>query len=297
MNYVLVVDDSPLDRKLIGHVVQKQTGYQVQYATNGLEAIEILEARLPLAVLTDLQMPEMDGLALVQAIRKRFPAVPVILMTQHGSEDIAFRALEYGATDYVPKLMLTKKLREAISGVVAIAGAMPTYRLLPYLEQVDLRYVLDSDPDLVLPLANQLRQSAADVGLVDEAEGIRLARALAEAVRNAMLHGNLELPSDVLQGAELSAAVAARRQQSPFAQRRVHLASVCRRDHAQFTIRDEGPGFDAAQTLAQESGSAQILEGPGRGLVLMRAFTDEMRYNAAGNEVTLVKVRRETPPV
>ena len=75
MNYVLVVDDSAVDRKVIGHVVEFQTGYGVKYAANGLEALEEIEALLPLAVVTDLNMPEMDGMQLVEEIRKRFSTV------------------------------------------------------------------------------------------------------------------------------------------------------------------------------------------------------------------------------
>ena len=71
----------------------RHTKYHVEYASNGIEAIELLETRLPLAVVTDLQMPEMDGMQLVETMHRQFPTVPVILMTSRGSEEIALQAL------------------------------------------------------------------------------------------------------------------------------------------------------------------------------------------------------------
>jgi len=103
MNHLLVVDDSLVDCRLVGGLLERHTKYHVEYAYNGFEALELLEARLPLAVVTDLQMPEMDGMQLVETIRRQFPTVPVILMTAHGSEEIALEALMLGAADYIPK--------------------------------------------------------------------------------------------------------------------------------------------------------------------------------------------------
>src|SRR5262245_9048764 len=82
---VLVVDDSAMDRHLAGAIVQKMGGWQPLFAANGAEALAMLEAQRPDVVLTDMLMPEMDGLQLVQAIRAKYPLVPVILMTAHGS--------------------------------------------------------------------------------------------------------------------------------------------------------------------------------------------------------------------
>src|SRR5436853_4700871 len=92
----LVVDDSPMDRLLAGSLLQNLGGWTVLTATNGVEALELLKSETPDIVLTDLQMPEMDGLQLVQAVRSTYPMVPVILMTSHGSEDIAIQALKSG---------------------------------------------------------------------------------------------------------------------------------------------------------------------------------------------------------
>ena len=63
---------------------------------------------MPALVLTDLIMPEMNGLELVKAIREHHPFVPVILMTSKGNEEIAVQALQGGAASYVPKSQLAE---------------------------------------------------------------------------------------------------------------------------------------------------------------------------------------------
>src|SRR5260370_13973558 len=101
MATILVVDDSAVDRSRVEKLLVKE-GYQVQSAPGGREALEILKREPPDLVLTDMQMPEIDGLQLVQEIRSKYPAIPVILMTAHGSEEIAVEALQKGAASYVP---------------------------------------------------------------------------------------------------------------------------------------------------------------------------------------------------
>src|SRR5687768_17320524 len=101
MAVVLVVDDSPVDRTRAGGLLKKRPGLIPVYASNGREALALIAEKAPDIVVSDLQMPEMDGLELVEAIRRQFAALPVILMTAHGSEETAVQALQKGAASYV----------------------------------------------------------------------------------------------------------------------------------------------------------------------------------------------------
>ena len=100
---ILVVDDSLVERVLVEGLLRKDPTYQVQLAANGRVALEVLEKESPDLVVTDLVMPEMDGLELVRTMRNRYPTIPVILMTAYGDESTAVEALESGAASYVPK--------------------------------------------------------------------------------------------------------------------------------------------------------------------------------------------------
>ena len=97
MTTVLVVDDSATDRRLAGGLLKKNSSFNVVYATDGHQALKQLELHLPDVVLTDLQMPEMNGLELVNVVNEEYPLIPVVLMTAQGSEEIAVQALQQGA--------------------------------------------------------------------------------------------------------------------------------------------------------------------------------------------------------
>src|ERR1043166_1117746 len=83
MARLLVVEDSPSQARLIQALLES-ANHEVRVATNGVEGLDTADSFLPQVVLTDLQMPEMNGLELVEAMRRKQPAIPVILMTAFG---------------------------------------------------------------------------------------------------------------------------------------------------------------------------------------------------------------------
>jgi CheY-like chemotaxis protein/anti-sigma regulatory factor (Ser/Thr protein kinase) len=300
MSHILVVDDSPVDRALVGQLLELETDYHVEYASDGSEALEHLEAKLPVAVLADLQMPVMDGMQLVKVMHKQYPNVPVILMTAFGSEDIALEALLVGAADYVPKSRLTSDLVEAIKSVLALTVSdRPHKRLAQCMLREEIQYELDNDLLLIPPLVEQLQNIALDMGLIDPACQRRFARSITEALRNAIYHGNLELPFDHIRPMDRNAAasqrfLAERLQRDPYGKRRVHVLAQFTRQEVSITVRDEGPGFDFSKLPDVQVVPSLLCEGEGRGLVLMRMFMDEVRIKPPGNEITLVKRARDT---
>jgi CheY-like chemotaxis protein len=154
---VLIVDDSAMDRHLAGAIVQKCEGWQPLFASHGKEALEILRQHTPDVVLTDLLMPEMDGLELVRAIRVQFPLVPVILMTAHGSEDLAIQALRNGAASYVPKKSLARDLAETLDGVLAASQSNRREQLiLDCVIHQETHYRLNNDIAMIAPLVGHL---------------------------------------------------------------------------------------------------------------------------------------------
>ncbi len=294
MSHVLVVDDSELDRRLAGALLESGTGRFVRYASDGLEALEQMEASLPVLVVSDLNMPNLDGMRLVESIRRRFPHVPTIVMTAHGSERIAVQALLAGAADFVPKLKMAAELLPAARSVLEIAaGDRFGQRASDCLQYQELRYELENDLVLAASVVEQFRQIAGLLSLIDPAESIRLAKALMEAMANAVYHGNLELSfEDAALGAASEVAVR-RRNDPPHRDRRLHVRATFSRQEAAFTIRDEGPGFDVARHLPDVTAEpSRLNELAGRGLVLIRLFMDDVRFNATGSEIHMVKRAR-----
>src|SRR5262245_20290779 len=118
---ILVVDDSPADRRLAGAIIDEGLECDVAFAEDGISALAALGRTPVRIVLTDLAMPGMSGLELVEAIRNHHPGVPVVLMTAYGNEDVAIEALRKGATSYVPKRTLDRDLVETLEQVLAAA--------------------------------------------------------------------------------------------------------------------------------------------------------------------------------
>jgi CheY-like chemotaxis protein len=293
MPVVLVVDDSAVDRRRAEKLLEREETLSVQSAANGREALELLEKSVPDLVLTDMQMPEMDGLQLVEEIRERFPSLPVILMTAHGSEELAVRALQKGAASYVPKRNLAQDLPGTVADLLAISSTTRDQRrLLECLSMTESTFVLDNDVSLIPSLIGHLEANLKRMRICDENGLIRVAVALRETLINAIHHGNLEVSSQLREDDEKGyyRLVDERRQQEPYQDRRVHVFARETHHEAVYVIRDEGPGFDP-KTLPDPTDPANLEKASGRGLLLVRTFMDEVRHNKTGNEVTLTKRR------
>ena len=288
----LVVDDSKVDRLMIGGLLEKDGEIEVAYASDGKEALAKIEESQPDLVITDLVMPELDGLELVGEIRKRFPLVPVILCTSKGSEQTAVEALQRGAASYVPKRLLASDLRETVDQVLS-SSAQQRCRseVMESMVRSDITFEIKNDRRLFSPLISYLQECLANLGALDEAERTRIGVALEEALVNAAEHGNLELDS-ALRSSDRRAYVELadqRRACEPYCDRRVYVEAHLSRSEARFVVRDEGSGFDPG-TLPDPRDPENLLKVSGRGVLIMRTFMDDVRFNPDGNEVTLVKL-------
>ena len=288
---VLVVDDTRIDRLLAGRVVERCPGLRVVYASNGAEAIAVIEQGAPNIVLTDLKMPVMDGLALVSEIRERHPLIPVVLMTAHGSEEIAIQALRLGAANYIPKKTLARDLMGTLRQILSVAAVdRSRQRVLGGLARSEAEFCLENDSSLIPPLIAMLQEDPLGMDLWDETTRMRVSIALEEALLNALYHGNLEVSSELRQESETAFYQLAqhRRGSEPFRKRRIHVRASHLRSVATYVIRDEGPGFDVS-ILDRPIDAEALLLPSGRGLLLIRTFMDLVAFNAAGNEITMVK--------
>jgi len=302
MTTVLVVDDSAIDRRLVGGLLSKTSDWKIDYAADGAEALERAKSDLPDLIVTDLHMPRMDGLELVRAMRKSHPEVPVILMTAYGSEAFAVEALEQGAASYVPKSQLADKLCETVTEILSRASADRSYEeLLSRLDRSKFTFFVElgNDASLIDPLVNLVQQTAARARLCDSSGQLRLGVALREALLNALLHGNLEISLERMEDARDQLL---RQRDLPISpdspdqdavrDRRIFVNVHISTEEARIVIRDEGPGFDVSAVPSSWQPGGLEQEGA-RSLSLIRAFMDEVSYSTAGNEVTLVKRREE----
>ena len=112
---VLSVDDHPLFREGVASLVAAQDDLKlVAEASNGQEAVERFRAHRPDVTLMDLQMPEMNGVEAMIAIRAQFPSARIIVLTTYAGDAQVLRALEAGAQAYLLKSVLRKELPDTI---------------------------------------------------------------------------------------------------------------------------------------------------------------------------------------
>jgi len=124
---VLAVDDHPLLREGIAAVIQGEPDMQlVAEATNGQEAIESFRRYRPDVTLMDIQMPGMNGIEAITAIRSEFPSARFIVLTTYQEDVQALRALKAGASGYLLKNMLRKDLLDTIRAVDAGKRRVPS---------------------------------------------------------------------------------------------------------------------------------------------------------------------------
>ena len=102
--HVLVVDDDPALLEALPQALRlRMSGVMVDTADSAAAALERITARDYDAIVTDIKMPGMDGLALLAEIRARRPDTPTLMITGHGEYDLAVRALRGGAYDFIQK--------------------------------------------------------------------------------------------------------------------------------------------------------------------------------------------------
>jgi DNA-binding NarL/FixJ family response regulator len=130
---ILTVDDHALVRKGIAAILTSQADMSlVAEASNGHEAVEQFRSQRPDITLMDLQMPEMNGLDAMIAIRAEFPDARVIILTTYTGDVQVLRAMKVGARGYLLKTLLDKELLETIRAVHAgkkVLSADASYEL------------------------------------------------------------------------------------------------------------------------------------------------------------------------
>ena len=126
---VLIVDDSAAIRKILQRVL-RQTDLnlgEIKEAGDGAEAVEILKDRTFGLILSDINMPQMDGLQLLARIKEmdHLKNVPVIMITTEGGQGKVMEAVQLGATGYVRKPFTADQIKEKLAGVLSLCRREP----------------------------------------------------------------------------------------------------------------------------------------------------------------------------
>ena len=295
MARVLLVEDSETQAAQISMLLESAS-HDVQHVENGKLGLRALEEDMLDIVVTDLEMPEMNGLQLVEVMQKDFAHIPAILITSQASQDLATKAMHRGAASYVPKEQMNALLNDTIKDVLGVLRGDGSYaKLLATLSKNAYVFDLPNDGALISPLVNLIMQVVAGLETLGGTDLVRFGVAIEQAVLNAMYRGNLELtkreaPSAraVIDNPDSYPKYQSRIEKSPYKDRKVHVEALATKKGVKVVIRDEGKGFDT-RIAPRGADSASMGSGMVRGLVLMSSFVDKVVFNEKGNEVTLIK--------
>lgn len=217
--HILVVDDSAQMRDFMANAILRDEGYRIDLARSGAEGLAAALAKTPDLIITDLSMPEMDGLQMLQALREHGSTVPAILMTAEGSEDLAVQALRVGVMDYFVKPFDPAAMVEAVARVLqasrigAVRTGVPDQRRLQALNTLvavgkSITSLLDLEQVLARVVEASVYLTRAEEGvlmLVDPESGelyVRAEKNLSDGLQSMRLPVQDSLAGQVIQSGE-----------------------------------------------------------------------------------------------
>jgi two-component system chemotaxis response regulator CheY len=120
---VLIVEDSPTMRQLIAFALKRIRGVRIVEANDGVDGLKKLSAERFDLILTDINMPIMDGLKLVSLVRNdgNYKNIPIVVITTEGAQEDRERALALGANDYITKPIQPTKILDVAKNLLKIA--------------------------------------------------------------------------------------------------------------------------------------------------------------------------------
>ena len=135
INRILIVDDERNMRLVLSAMLKKE-GYEVETASDGMEALKALRQRDIAVVVTDLKMPGLDGMGLLERVIHDYPSTPVIVITAYGTIATAVDALKKGAFDYITKPFEQDELKGVIHKAIK-TRALNEEEIIPAPEEID----------------------------------------------------------------------------------------------------------------------------------------------------------------
>ncbi len=271
---ILLVDDDPDIHALLGMALGPE-GYELTSVTDGLQALECLRSATYDLVITDVNMPKLDGLELLQRIRQSAPNIHVLVMTAQNTADKVISALRNQAFSYFSKPFSPSAIVDMVDRALRPTSHPNEIRIIsasPNWISLRVRCILEN--------ADRLAQFFRElsVGLPDGQQE-DVATAFRELVMNAIEHGGHSDPEEWVEVSymRLSRAIL-----------------YCIRDPGEGFSFDELPHAAVSNTPENPAGHSEIREqlgmrAGGFGIFLTRQMADEVIYNQRGNEVMLVK--------
>lgn len=292
MKNLLIVEDDEAQRDLYEFHLKD---YKVIMAENGQIAKDILmenKCHIDL-ILTDLQMPVMDGLQLLKFVVEEFSHIPVILNTAFDTSEVAVEAMKMGAADFLPKPVKREILLEIIIKNINNLIQEKNRDALHHHLKGNFSYNLHvNEHHLISCLVNNLSGMLVQTGFIPKKSRYSIKTVLAESFTNAFFHGALDIPSKGFRenGMEPFIDEINRRAFNDDLYKNNYIdVSITIGDDFSIVIDDYGKGFDWKVKLNEAKDPMNFLRPFGRGIMLMKGMMGDLcKYNDIGNQLTLI---------
>jgi CheY-like chemotaxis protein/anti-sigma regulatory factor (Ser/Thr protein kinase) len=285
---LLVVDDEPLNQEIIAEYLD-DSPYSLQTADDGAIAWSILESQPKSfdAVLLDRMMPNMDGIEVIERMKKHpeLCGVPVIMQTAAAAKDDVVSGLQAGAYYY-----LTKPFEEGVLRSIVDAAVEDYRRHCSLVEQLQTRdgvlHMIQS-VELSIRTLDDARNTATFIAdACPQPE--RVVMGFSELLVNGVEHGNLQISyadkSRLNSAGEWEGEIQRRLADPAHAHKRVKVEYRRTSDKVTVRITDEGNGFEWQRYL--EMDSTRAFDSHGRGIAMARMLSfDKVTYLGSGNQV------------
>ena len=288
MNILMIDDDSHVRRLLIRPL--EKHGHAVAEAHNGQQGWDLFAKYPDLfdVIITDIEMPEMDGIELLKRLRERQYTVPVIVMTAYKDIDYSIQMLRLGASDFLLKPFQIRNLLDSLERIESLrVNKKKAFEKIEIFSE-HISIVIPSQPYLIPNVVSILQDRIQFFCEFYQIDIRNISVCLHEALANAVIHGNLDVSSAIKNESpeQFDQLVRERELEPEFGHRQISISCEISSQALKFQIQDEGRGFDHE---AFRPSDPTLLLPSGRGILIMRAFMDEVLWNEIGNCVTLIK--------
>jgi DNA-binding response OmpR family regulator len=292
---VLIVDDEVILRNLLVRYMSKE-GFEPIEAADGESAVELYRITKPACVVSDVVMPKMDGIDLLTKIRKIDPQAVIILMTGFGNEDVLLHALRGGAANFFKKPFNFQELLDCIKSIIKHKAEIDEANFFSdaLVEETKV-FEIETRKANIFPVINQISIHLRNI--FPESEIINLKIGIEEMLANAVEHGNLRITYEeknrAIEQGKLGLLIQERIKENNNGLKKIFVQSRLTQNNLKVVVTDEGEGFD--WHVIPDPREANFLAYNGRGIFLTKIFYDSVIFNTKGNEVTIIKKKKEKP--